>query len=404
MGNQELLAIDIGTDVIKVFSGNIDINGVLSITGNGVVPTDGFSKGAITSTDALTKSLQLAVECVTTNDDTIQAYLGVGGMGLESHNAVGHISLNSLETITACDLDRVCRAAALTTVPDELEVLHVLPRSFRVDGQVFVTPPIGQNGRQLEAEVLIVTVPKAIINGFVRDIKAIGLEITGVVANAVVLGQVLAKDLKTRSNLILDIGAGTTDIVVYDDGQIVKVYSLPFGGAYITSDIMQGVGIDYNHAEAIKRYYAKLDKNLHGQEVILDCNDNGTTDKNIPYDFLYNIIESRVEEIVLLVFESLKPILAEVKIEKIHITGGCSAMNSFAYCLEKIGGLPVTQIVPSTLPAEYSNPVNTACYGIMCYAKSRQTSVETISTGTWNSLLTKVKHFFKPTHLSNSSE
>ncbi|QJW46490.1 cell division protein FtsA [bacterium BFN5] len=404
MGNQELLAIDIGTDVIKVLSGSIDINGVLSITGNGVVPTEGFSKGTITSSDALTKSLQLAVECVTTNNDTTQAYLGVGGMGLESHTAVGHIPLNSLEIITACDLDRVCRAAVLTAVPDELEVLHVLPKSFHVDGQVFVTPPIGQNGKQLEAEVLIVTVPKSLINGFVRDLKAVGLEITGVVANAVVLGQVLAKDLKTRSSLILDIGAGTTDIVVYDDGQIIKVFSLPFGGAYITSDIMQGIGIDYNHAEAIKRYYAKLDKNLHGNEVILDCNDNGTTDKNIPYDFLFNIIESRVEEIVLLVFEALKPILDEVKIEKIHITGGCSAMNSFIECLEKIGGLPVIQVVPSTLPAEYSNPVNTACYGIMCYAKSRQKSVETISTGTWNFLLTKVKHFFKPTHLSNSSE
>lgn len=398
MAKQDLLAIDVGTNVIKVLSGFIDQHGILSVTGNGIVPTDGFSKGTIVNQDLLTKAFSLAVDCVASNHDlkTSPIYLGISGMGLNAHHAVGHIPLKSLDGITQSDLDRVYRAAVLTTVPEEMEILHVLPKCFRVDGQVFNTPPFGQSGKQLEADVLIVTLPKKVIHEFIGSVEAAGFRITGVVANAVAVGHSFKPDLVASSCVILDIGAGNTDIAVYDDGgRIVQIDSLPFGGDYITSDIMQGVGIDYQHAEAVKRYFAKLDKRLYGQEVVLDCNDDGTTDKNIPYDFLYQIIESRVEEIVTLIYESLTTTLSERNVEKIYITGGCSLLNSFSDYFEKISGLQVAK-TSDQLPSEYSNPMNTACYGVMRYAAPKHIPLVDSGTSTWESFLTKVKRIFKP--------
>lgn len=397
MAKQDLLAIDVGTGVIKVFSGFVDHHGILSITGNGIVPTDGFSKGMVVDQDSLTKALSLAVDCVAGKDDlrTTPIYLGISGMGLNAQTAVGHVSLKSLNGITQSDLDRVYRAAVLTTVPEEMEILHVLPKCFRVDDQIVSTPPFGQNGKQLEADVLIVTLPKKVIHEFISSLEAAGVRITGVVANAVAVGHSFKPDLVVSSCIILDIGAGNTDIAVYDDGKMVQIQSLPFGGDYITSDIMQGVGIDHQHAEAVKRYFAKLDKRLYGQEVVLDCNDNGTTDKNIPYDFLYQIIESRVEEIVTLIYESLTATLSERNVEKIYITGGCSLMNSFSDCFEKISGVPVVKATADQLSPEYSNPINTACYGVMHYAAQKHIPLVD-NARMWDSLFTKVKDFLKP--------
>lgn len=398
MGKQDILAIDLGCSLIKAFSGSVDSNGKVVPTGIGVVPTDGFTKGVITNQDSVIKSLKQAVDCVASDTDSINSeiYLGISGMGLEAYKAVGSIALNAGKAVSDRDVDRVCRAAVLASVTEELEVLHVLPECFRVDDEVFSAAPLGKSGQRLLAEVQIVTVPKTMLNSFVQAVETSGIHIARIVANAVVAGAALTAGLPVKPCIVLDIGAGNTDIIMYNAyGKIHKMGSLPLGGDYITSDIMQGVGINYDHAEAIKRYFSKLDKKLHGSGVILDCNDQGTTDKNIAYDFLYNIIESRVEEIVGIIHAYLKPALTEVAAENTYITGGSSLLSSFSECVERIFEMPAGQAAaPQGLSPEYFSPINTACYGVLDYAAASQAPAE--GTGNSISLWTKVRQFFRP--------
>ncbi|MEG6585949.1 cell division protein FtsA [Dendrosporobacter sp. 1207_IL3150] len=395
MGKPGVLAIDIGTSFIKVFSGSSDSSGNVLIYGNGIISTKGFSKGVITNQNEMITSISQAVECAFAADNIVtkQAYIGISGMGVEFHEAIGSIALKIDETISNSDIDKVYRAAVLALIPDELEVLHVLPKTFKVDG-IASPSPIGSKGKHLEAEVQIITIPKAILTELVRGVESAGVNVSGVISNTYALGESIGDISPPKPCVVFDIGAGHTDVILANNGQIHAAYSLPLGGDYITWDLMHGLDINNEHAEAIKRYYSKLDKELFGNEVILDCNDFGTTDKNIPYDFLNKIIESRVDEIVNLICEYIKPKITGFDCEEIYITGGCSAMNSFAERLEVNFGIPVKRFVPAGMPQEYSNPVNTACYGITRYAV-RNIPVYEDDSNSWSSIIKKVRKFLK---------
>ncbi|MBC8014150.1 MAG: cell division FtsA domain-containing protein, partial [Sporomusaceae bacterium] len=178
------------------------------------------------------------------------------------------------------------------------------------------------------------------------------------------------------------------------DRQIYLSASLPFGGDYITRDIMKGLGISHNHAEEVKKYYAKLDSNLRGQNIILDCNDYGTTDKQISYDFLNEIVESRIDEIVFLVYDYVKDIVIADKIEKIFLAGGCGAMANFSDGVERIFGMPVEVVTLQELPAEYASTSNITCYGVLTYAANNMPDMPLTNSNPLRSLVSKFKKFF----------
>jgi cell division protein FtsA len=167
-------------------------------------------------------------------------------------------------------------------------------------------------------------------------------------------------------------GAGVTDLFVFHQKQIRLSASLPLGGDYITSDIMHALNVGRAHAEEIKRYYSRLDKkSLRGMDIILDCNDYGTMDKKIAFDFLHDVVESRVEELVALVHHYLSPVLSGISSQQLYLTGGSALMPSVPETFEKFLNLPVHIITPG-VAREYSYPGNTACIGLLNYAASHQ--------------------------------
>jgi cell division protein FtsA len=396
MDNRYILGIDAGTNAVKAFVGSLAPNGSVLIIGSGTAPTIGFVKGIITDPQALATAIKQAIDCanMATGIAVNDAYIGIGGVALHSVNSVGSIAPLYPDSITLVDMKRVYKAAALVGLTDEYEVLHVLPQKFFVDKQQQVGIPLQKKGSHLEVEAHIVAVSKDIINSLVNAIEKLGIGVLGVVANSVVVAEPI-KPIGVDNCLLMDIGAGTAELILYRQGQIYVSASLPLGGNYITSDIMQGLTIEWNHAEDIKRYYAKLDKLLHGQEIILDCNDYGTSDKLISYDFLYDIVESRISEIVYLLHEYLEDYLAEVEIEKVFLTGGCGAMPSFVQGIETKFQRPVEVLTPKELPSEYMTPENAVCYGVLQYAaKNLPTPIVTTESGAWRGLISKFKKVF----------
>lgn len=397
MDKGHILGIDIGTAAVKVFSGTMTSKETFMINSIGLMPASGLDKGVIFDYTMLADSVRQAVDCASSTDQkpADNVYVGIGGIGIRSFNSVGSIAPLSPKAITKQDIDRVCRSAVLSGIPEGLAVLHVLPLTFWVDKQKQNAVPIGIKGDCLEAEVLVVTVPEVAINELTTAIKSKGIHVNGIVANAVVCAQALLPDVGKISGMVIDIGAGTTDIAIFRNGNICYTASIPLGGNYITRDIMQALGISEQHAEGIKRYYSRLDSSLRGQAVTLDCNDYGTTDKHISYDFLANVIESRVEEIVFLIQEYVKDLIADNPLDELFFTGGCAAMPSFVTSLEKCFGLEVRIPMPKELSTEYAYSSNIACYGIMSYAAQNAIIVENNPTvNYWESLLIKIKRLF----------
>lgn len=396
MDKRYVLGIDIGTSAIKVFIGTLGTNGSALIIGNGTAPTTGFEKGIVIDPQALALSIKQAIDCaiMATNISVKDAYIGIGGVTLHSVNSVGSIAILHTNSIALDDMNRVFRAATLVGIPDDHEVLHVLPQKFFIDKQRQMDMPLQKKGSHLEVEAHIVALPKEVMHSLVNAIENVGIGVLGVVANSIVTAELL-KSVCVDTCLLMDIGAGTTELILQREGQVYLSASLPLGGNYITSDIMQGLAIEWNHAEDIKKYYARLDKQLHGQEIVLDCNDYGTTDKVVSYDFLYKIVESRIGEIVYLIHDYLKVVLAEVNIEKVFLTGGCADMPSFVHSIENSFQMPVEILDPKELLSEYMTHGNTACFGVLqCATKNLPTTKAITKSDAWRELFSKVKKVF----------
>jgi len=393
MAKNYILGVDVGTGSIKVLAGLVDGSGDVAIKGAASLSAAGVSKGTIVNGRELAVTIKEAIECATSDSDLPHdsIYLGLGGMNISAANSIGSIAPASSEAITSEDVERACRTVAAATVAEDHQILHILPISYWLDGKRQIEEPLGYSANRLEVETHIVSIPRATVSALTDALAARGVYVAGVAANSIVGAEVLAKDNGEEAYLIIDIGAGAADVVLYNEGKICMSTAIPLGGDYITGDIMQGLGVGRIHAEEIKRYYARLDRHLRGQEVILDCTDNETTDKQISYDFLYNIVESRVEEIVAMLYEYLGPALSRYPVSKILLTGGCSMMPSIAENVDRVFGTSVSLAKPGGLPPEYSHPANTVSYGLLRYAAGFS-PVEQASGSTWRSLFNKIKN------------
>jgi cell division protein FtsA len=366
MTGKYILGVDIGTSAVKVLAATTD-NGHTRVRGSGTVPGAGFTKGAVTDAAALAAAIRAAIDCAVMAAAVPQTpvHLGLGGLDIVSQNSIGSV-VPAAGMVTGADIERACGAATVVAVNDDQRILHVLPAGYWLDGKPVAEAPLGKSGQRLEVETHIVSLPRSLADEITVALAPRGITVASFFANAVVGASVLADG---PSCLVMDIGAGLTDLALYSGGKIVLSASVPLGGDYITADIMQGLEIGKLHGEEIKRYYAKLGRDLSGRDVVLDCNDFGTTDKQVDYDFLHKIVESRVEEIVSLLHAFVEPAISRYGAEKILLTGGSSLLPSVGEWTERIFLRPVKLAAPGDgLPAEYSHPANTASYGLVEYA------------------------------------
>lgn len=397
MKKKTILAIDVGTGMVKVFAGRKQADGSVMIFGSGTAPTAGYERGVITDSSALAHSIRQAVDCVmmTADSQTIGcAYLGISGSSLMMQNSSGSIAPTTPGEITPQDIERACKAAVFAVADNAFQNLHVFS----------VKETVAKPGAALEVEAHIVAAPKEILQGITQKLAQTGLELSGIVAGGVVAAEMIKEELpgKPDNFIFMDIGAGTADLVMYAGGKLCYSASLPLGGDYITNDLMQGLSVNRVHAEEIKRYYSRLSPDLHNQAVVLDCNDYGTTDKHIPFDFLYDIIESRVDEIGGLLHAFLKPHIAtylagqEQSPECIYVTGGTGAMPSMVACIARIFQVHTEAIKPMQAADEYAQPMNTVCYGIMRYGATALASESTAGeANSWNVFIDKAKKLLR---------
>lgn len=391
-----VLGVDLGTATIKAFLASAQENNTIRVIASSAVPTVGFEKGALTDAPALAMAVRRAVDnaLAAAGAPMMPIFLGLGGLDIRSFNSIGSITLEPGRSIAQTDIDKVHSTAVSSLLPENYSVMHVLPLAYWIDGQKQTSVPVHGAGERLETEIHVVAIAQKTLNELTNALQIVGISVDTVVANAIAGAQILRSQSLPDHCLFMDIGAGTTDMVIYHGGKVQMSATLPIGGEYITTDLMQGLQVSRPHAEGIKCYYAKLDQTLLGQKAQLDCNASGTTDKVFPYDFLYNIVESRVEEISSLLCEFTRPLLVKYNIDRIFLTGGCAVMPSIKNGVERIFGMQTELIEAQGLPEEYVHPASTACFGILHYAMQNRSMPEIASPQTRQGLFQKIRKLF----------
>ena len=340
-GNKDLIVgLDIGTSKIVVIAAEVTSDGTFEIIGMGSHPSSGLKKGVVANIETTVNAIQRALEEVElmANCKIHDVYTGVAGNHIKSFNSHGMVAIKDRE-VSELDVERVMETAKAVNIPANQQVLHILNQEFIIDGQEDVREPIGMNGIRLEVKVHIVTGSIPAVQNIMKCVRRCGLEVGDVVLQPIASSMaVLSEDEKDLGVCLVDIGGGTTDIAVFNQGAIRHTAVIPIAGDQVTNDIAMALRTPTKDAEDIKcRYGCALKGMADSREMIevLGVGERGT--RQLSRQTLAEVIEPRVEELYLLVQKELRRSgFEELLSSGIVITGGSSSLLGMVELGEEI--------------------------------------------------------------------
>src|SRR4249920_125514 len=294
-----VVGLDLGTTKVSAVVGEVDSDGI-TILGVGNVPCRGLRKGVVSNIEWTMRSIAEAIEAAQTmaGVEIRTVYAGVAGSHIRSQASDGVAAIAGGE-VTRVDLDRVLEGARAIPVDADRQILHVLPREYIVDNQDGIRDPIGMSGVRLQVRVNLVTAATSCVQNVIRCVERCNLNVADVVLEPLASSDaVLSEDEKEIGVAVIDIGGGTTDLLLYVDGGIAHTSVLPAGGNNITSDVAAGLRTPMAEAERLKRNYGcALGRMISDDEEIEVPGVGGHAPRRVARRLLSDIIEPRVEEI-----------------------------------------------------------------------------------------------------------
>src|SRR5688572_10418810 len=350
-----IVALDIGTSKVCALVGEISDRGQLEIIGKGTSPMKGTRRGNIINLDQAIDAVKKAVDEaeVMAGLQIESAYVGVAGDHIRSVNSRGVVSVSGRhKEIIKEDIDRVIEASKSINVPGELELLHVIPREFVVDGQDGIHDPLGMTGSRLEANVHIVTGARTHDQNVLTCVNKAGIAVSELVLEQLAAAEaVLTQDEREMGVLLLDLGAGTTDYAVFLEGNVVHTNVLPVGAGHFTSDISVVLRTPMEDAERIKkRYGCALASLITSDDPIEVPTVGGRAPKILSKQELTGILEPRAAEIAKLVYRDLEKVGLEKEIRSgVVLVGGGAEMDGMVELVEQIFNQQARKGVPRGL-------------------------------------------------------
>lgn len=347
-----VVGLDIGTSKVSVLVAD-ERNDELHLLGFGVAGSSGMRKGAIINLEATQEAISQAVEEaeLMAGVGIERAFVSVGGGHVKGFNSRGSINLpDDHQKITKEDIARVIGAARAVAIPNDREVIHLLPQEFVVDEDRGIEDPLGFSGRKLEVGVHLVTGSHAAVQNVISCAQIAGIEVQDTVLSQMAASlATLSQDEKELGVALLDIGAGTTDLAVYLDGYLWHTAVLVIAGDHITSDIAVGLRTPIPDAEMIKKERgAALGEAMEAGEESIEVNTIGEgKSRVIDNTVLVEIINARCEEIFKLVIAELERIGIRRQLNAgIVLTGGSAKLNGITDLAEQMFELPTRKAVP----------------------------------------------------------
>jgi cell division protein FtsA len=347
-----LVGIDVGTSKVCALIGEIGRDGKLTVIGHGTVPASGLKKGAVVNIDQTVRSIRDAVERAErlSGWKIDKAFVGVGGAQIESLNSTGQVAVSAhTREVAREDIRRAIEVARAVAIPTNREVLHVERRGFIVDGQEGVKDPLGMSALRLEVETHIVTAPQTAVQNLMKCVAQAGVKIDELVVNALASAEAVANETERELGVaVADIGAGTIDLAMFNEGSPFHTSVLPVGGNFVTNDIAIGIKTSLPVAEERKIQHGTCDLKAIADDEEISVSvlgeDAGRTVSRIE---VCQIIEARMRETLELLAGEMKSAGAGMLPAGIILTGGGAQLTGLAELGREVLGMPVRVVSPS---------------------------------------------------------
>ena len=369
-----VVGLDIGTYKVAAIVSEVTEAGV-EIVGIGTAPSRGLRKGVVVNIDATVESIRRAIDEaeLMAGCEIHTVFAGIAGVHVKGFNSHGVVAVRSSE-VALGDVDRVLDAARAVALPMDRQVVHVLPQEFIVDDQDGIKEPVGMSGVRLESKVHMITASVTSIQNVVKCCERSSLHVSRVVLEPLASSEaVVTPEEKELGVALIDIGGGTTDVVVFHNGAVRHTAVLPIGGNHLTSDIATGLRTPFGDAEKIKQRFGCALSNMVSREETIDVPSvGGRGPRILSRQILAEIIEPRVEEIFTLVSRELvRSGFEDLLASGVIVTGGTTILEGLPELAEQVFHLPVRRGVPlhvGGLVDVVSSPMYATGVGLILFA------------------------------------
>lgn len=356
MNQEYFVGLDIGTSAVRCVVGMYDPSGgaMPQIIGHGSAANQGMRRGTVVHVDDVADAIVKAVtEAERISGKTIKnATVNVNGAHVSGINSQGVIAISAANReITAEDRARVEEAATIVNLPPNREIIQFFAKNYSLDGQRNIKDPVGMQGVRLEVDAHIVTASSPNLRNLDMALEKAEIRPSHHTVSSLAAAEaVLTRQQKEAGVGLIDIGAGTTNLIVFEDGEVQHVAVLPIGGQHITNDLAIGLKTDLDVAEAVKIQHADLHREPKKMNAMVKVGDKAY---NFRFEELQMIIEARIEELLEYVDKEFQKIKRARKLPGgVVVTGGTAnipGIEEFARellqlparvgKLENIGGL-----------------------------------------------------------------
>src|SRR5215469_14689009 len=389
--------VDVGTSKICALIGERGSEGTTAVLGYGIVPSTGLRRGVVVNIEATVEAIRGAADEAerTAGVHIGSAMVGVAGAHIRGLNSHGIVAVRGGE-VGARDLDRVIDAARAVAIPLDRQVLHILPQQFAVDDQDGVRDPIGMAGVRLEARIHIVTAAQSYGQNLYKCCERSGISACEFMFEPLASADAaMFAEERELGVALIDIGGGTTDIIVFYNGAVMHTAVLPVGGNHLTSDVAAGLRTPLTEAERLKiNYGVATNQVVRHDEMVQVPGVGGREPREIGRRLLGEIIEPRMEEIFAMALrELLRSGVADSLASGVVLAGGTSLLEGTQELAERIFNLPVRRGLPINLkgmPEDLMKPMYTTAAGLLLRAADRRGHNGIARYGKWGRLRWRV--------------
>lgn len=403
-----VVALDIGTSTIKAALAEVFYGQDLNVLGLARVASAGVRKGQIVDIESTARAIN---ECLNelerlTGVEVLSTLLGFSGVSVAAINNHAMVAVgNPNYEIEAEDKERVLHSARSVALPPDKTILQTIEREYIVDGFDGVKDPVGMVGSRLEAEVTIIIAAAAGVQNLQRSANRINLHISQIVYNPILVGEaVLSPAEKDMGVLLLDIGGGTTEISLFQDGSILHTAVLPIGDEYITKDLAIILRTSLEEAARIKEKYGVASMDMAKDEVMINVkNMQGKDSQQVSQKVVAEIISARVNEMMEIIYSEMSQFTSWDRVPGgMVISGGGAELAGICGVIEEYFNMPVRIGVPDNLHgigADFNSPQNAAVLGGLVFAALhtgvRHQAKEKGVSGLRNSISDWIKDLFR---------
>lgn len=377
-----ILAIDIGSTKICAIIAEIE-DSQLTIQGHGISKSQGIKKGAITNIELASKAIKKAINDAKriAGSNITSATVSISNAYAKSLNSTGIVNIPHKD-ISIKEINRVMQTALYNAnVPNEYDVVHVLPYNFRVDDQDFIEDPFGMNASRMEVDVNIIMTQKSNLSNLKKAVRSAGVEIEGIVLSGYASAiATMDEDEKELGVAVIDLGGQTSNLVIHTGNSIRYNDFLGVGSNHITNDLSMALHTPLQIAENVKIRHGNLVE-TNNEVIELPIIGDEENRNGVSLEIVHSVIFSRVEEALMILAKSLeKSALKEQIGAGIILTGGMTKLKGIRELAQAIfSGMPVRVAYPDNINGlfdELKDPAFSTVVGLLLYNAGEHTQYE----------------------------